>query len=757
MMRRALAVLMLLAGLFAAGCAGKTPGKVQQEIGMVVVKSISISDYRVEVQMSSEFSSSYSIEKMDDPYRAAVILPEVALGDMPGLIPSEKPGLSELRLTMMQTPVLITRIEFVLDEPRDLIPEKHGKMLVVRFRESGSAVEEQKDKPLPVATTVTEEGEEIIELLPATEISALELVSKEMETRLVVYGDGSMEPEIFTLPGRIVIDVPKVAMKAPVPSEIYPPIKDIRIGSYGDKVRLVLDMKHDGDFMAVTEDNKIVVSMPVMEQKAKAFGAGISVEEIMAGGPSADALEAEAPEEAVEAPEDVAAGPEEVAELPEEGLEATPEGMAKPGFAGYVGDPDTEYKRKYTGKTISLDFQDADVVPIFRFLAEIGGYNVVIHPSVAGKVTLKLTDVPWDHALEIILELTSNGKHLEGNILRIAPGDVFLKQKEAEARLKASEKKAADLQQVAVQLKHISAKEMSERLAEAKTIQSKEVGGQGIDRSTIRIDERTNTIIISDTPDGIKRIMEVEIPYWDTSDHGTMQVLIEAKIVTVSTQYTKNLGVRWGGSATNDNFSFISDNMTFDFSVNTPYSLAGPRATATGGVLSVGYAETVNLNFSLSALETVAKAKSLANPRVITIDKEPALISKGTAIPYATQAEGGGTTIQSQDATLSLNVTPEIQPNGIIKLDVSVTNDSPTVVPGADAPGISKQQIKTQALVKNGETLVLGGIFTNIEDESEIRVPVLSRIPIIGWLFKTRSVTKIPNELMIFITPRIVS
>ena len=150
------------------------------------------------------------------------------------------------------------------------------------------------------------------------------------------------------------------------------------------------------------------------------------------------------------------------------------------------------------------------------------------------------------------------------------------------------------------------------------------------------------------------------------------------------------------------------------------------------------------------------KAKSLANPRVITIDKMQAMITKGTAIPYATSAEGGGTTIETQDASLTLTVTPEIQPNGVIKLLVDVKNDSPTTIAGADAPGIDKQQVRTQALVKDGETLVLGGIFTNTEQETEVRVPVLSRIPVLGWLFKTRSVSKFPNELLIFITPRII-
>ncbi len=753
MIRRQVALIFLLMAVLAvAGCFGKSLGTVQQDLGMTVVDSVVVSDRRVEMQMDGEFSSSYSVRKSSDPYIAIVELPGVAVGDFAGSIPSDKEGISEVRLVMIQTPVLLTRVEIVFNEPLELIASKYDQTLVLDAVEKGAAFNEEAARPLPIASAMTDEGLEVIELLPATEITALGIVTTGTLTKLVIYGDGSMEPDIFTLPGRIVIDVPNVSMKAPMPSTLERPVRDIRYGSYDDKVRLVLDMEHDGDFLAITKDNTIELSVTVEQALSTMFGAGDSAEVPI----SAQVEMLEAPE-GQELAEDFAEAPE-VFDEAVEALDETggKEETVKGGIAGYLEDSDDVYGQMYTGKTISLDFQDADVVPIYRFLADIGGYNIVVHPSVSGRVTLKLTDVPWDHALDIILELTGNGKQLQGNILRIAPASVFVQQTEARAKLKASEIKAADLQQVAVPLKYIAAIDMKARIDERKSVQVKETGGQVADRGTIRVDERTNTIIVSDTADNIKWMMEEEVPYWDTPEHTTLQVLIEAKIVSVRTDYTHNLGIRWGGSATNDNFSFINDSMTMDFSVNTPTAGAGPGVAAAGGLLNIGYAETFNLNLSLSALETVQKAKSLANPRVITIDKMQATITKGTAIPYATSAEGGGTTIETQDAALTLTVTPEIQPNGIIKLVVDVTNDSPTTIPGADAPGIDKQQIKTQALVKNGETLVLGGIFTSIEEESEIRVPVLSRIPVLGWLFKTRSVSRIPNELLIFITPRII-
>ena len=768
MLRKVGIIVLLMAGLVVAGCFGKSPGAVQQELGMTVVQSVSVLDRRVEMQMNGEFSPTYSVRKSSDPYVAVVELPGVAVGDFAGSIPSDKAGITEVRLVMIQTPVLLTRVEIVFNEPLELIASKHGVTLVLDAVESGVAAREEVAKPLPIATTMTEEGLEVVELLPATEISALAISTTGTETKLLIYGDGSMEPDIFTLPGRIVIDVPNVDMKAPMPSTLEMPVRDIRFGSYDDKVRIVLDMAHDGDFLAITKDNTIELSVSVVKKRAIVFGEGSEFSEVSIGlqmetveAPEGEQMEAlEVPEGQladVEQAEDFAEAPEALDDDVEALEETDAEGIGKPdGIKEYVGDPLAAYNRKYTGKTISLDFQDADVIPIYRFLAEIGGYNIVVHPSVKGRVTLKLTDVPWDHALDIILELTSSGKQVEGNILRIAPASIFVQQTEAQAKLKASKKKAADLQQVAIPLKYIAAVDMKTRIDERKSVQSKESGGRVADRGTIRVDERTNTIIVSDTAENIRWMVKEEVPYWDTPEHTTLQVLIEAKIVSVRTDYTHNLGISWGGSASNDNFSFINDNMTMDFSVNTPVKPAGAGITAAGGLLNIGYAETINLNLSLNALETVKKAKSLANPRVITIDKMQAMITQGTAIPYATSAEGGGTTIETKDASLTLTVTPEIQPNGVIKLLVDVKNDSPTTIAGADAPGIDKQQVKTQALVKDGETLVLGGIFTNTEQETEVRVPVLSRIPVLGWLFKTRAVSRFPHELLIFITPRII-
>jgi type IV pilus assembly protein PilQ len=720
MIKRGITLILLMAAFLVAGCVSSGNVKKQKELGLTIIKGVEINDYSVVLHMKDEPSAAFTVLKPSDPYTVVLEMPDVGMGDVPEKIQSAKLGISELRLATVQTPIQLTRVEILMDAPLDVEPIKVGSSIVINLL--GPAKAEKRTEAAREAMVEADLS------MPATEITELLLERSNGEVKFTVYSNGMMEPDIFTLTGRIIIDIPGVTMHATPPERVFSPIKGVRVGPYPDKVRLVLDMEEDGDFAASTEDNTVVIIIPTDARYKVMSTSTVQISEdgtvTVVDAPGADA----------------------------KGLASMGEAPAAEGRDALVPDEttlaeDDEFETKYKGKPISLDFQDSDIIPIFRLIGEIAGYNTVIHPNVRGNITLKLIDVPWDQALAIVLEISGMDSDITGNIMRIAPPEVFIKQKESKQKVQEAVIRTEELVQVAIHLNHISAGEMQTRINEAKLLSP---------RGTMRIDERANTLILNDTADNIRKIRNEEVKYWDTPQHGTMQVLIEAKIVSVRTDYTHNFGIRWGGNATEQNFTWLNDRTNIDFSVNTPVGAAGPSAVAQGGLMSIGYAETIQVDLSIEALETVKKAKSLANPRVLTIDKQAAKISQGQAIPYAAAAEGGGTTITTTDATLSLDVTPEIRPNGIIMLDVKVTNDSPTVIPGAVAPGIDKQQIQTKALVKDGETLVLGGIFTTSEDESEVRVPVLSKIPIIGWLFKTRSYTKLPNELLIFITPQII-
>jgi type IV pilus assembly protein PilQ len=706
MIQRILYLCLSLSIAAVAGCAtaGKETSALPVESGVNTLADIRVVDNSVELKMDREFTSSYTVYKPADPYTVIVELPEVSKGSVSDRITAEG-VISEVNISEVQTPEHVLRLELSLESPADVEAQKQydGLLLVVEEEASGAAEEaEFEASEMPMAEEAAE---------PATEITTLTFSYSKGFLKFTLKGDGYMEPEVFALDDRIIIDVPGVEISAALPEKVISPVKAIRQGMYEDSARLVLEMEDRVEFVASTVGDSVVLSMPVEERQVVT---------------RTEEVEAEVEEWESGEPE----GESDVVPAVESGEEVPGELQAE--------------KTKYAGKRISLDFQNADVVPIFRFLGDIGGYNVVIHPGVKGTITLKLINVPWDQALDIILEISNLDKKIDENILWIASIDVFAKQKEEAARLKGVNEKAADLVQRAIHLQYVSAAELESRLKEAKSMSP---------RGTSRIDERTNTLILNDIEEKLQKIIEEEVPYWDTPEHGVMQVLIEAKIVQINSEYARNLGIRWGGSADNTTFN-QSDSYTVDWSVNTPVLPAGPNVAAPGGILSLGYAETLDISLSLEALETVSKVKQLSNPRILTIDKAAARIEQGTQIPFST-VSSDGTKTEFQDAVLSLDVTPEIQPNGILRLQVAATNDSPIQV--GNEVGINKQQINTQALVKDGQTLVLGGIYSNNETESETRVPILGKIPFFGWLFKTQSKTVSPSEILIFITPKIVS
>ncbi len=412
---------------------------------------------------------------------------------------------------------------------------------------------------------------------------------------------------------------------------------------------------------------------------------------------------------------------------------------------------------------ISLDFENAQIVPIFMLLGQVGGYNVVVHPSVAGTITLKLKDVPWKQALNILLKTFSLGKKIDGNVMTIAPLSQFEKWAREKEKMKETTQTSEELAQEVIKLNYAAASDVTDYINNAKLLSP---------RGNITTDKRMNTLIIKDIPSQIDKVKKLV----SIIDVAKPQVMIEAQIVEVSSNYTQNLGVRWGGSASFADAGSANP-QKFNFSVNTPVATAGPGVTggsnlgstssssssstmsgaspAGAGMFTLGTANSIALNLSIEALEQTEEAKTIANPKVLTIDNESATIMSGQSIPVQTTT-AAGTTTQFVNANLNLTVTPRITPNGYVMLQVNASNDNlGTLTPQGYA--IDKKNVTTQALVQNGQTLVLGGIFKNSTNTSTSGIPLLSKIPILGWLFKTRQING-PNrdELLILITPRIV-
>ena len=420
--------------------------------------------------------------------------------------------------------------------------------------------------------------------------------------------------------------------------------------------------------------------------------------------------------------------------------------------------------RQFTGHPISLDFQGVDLRAVLRTFAEITGLNLVIDPDVKGTVDVSLHEVPWDQALDIILRANQLDYTVEGTIVRIAPLDVL--RTEAESRRKLADEQAlsGELVTVTKTLNHAKARELAALLT--KTALTR--------RSQIEVDERTNTLIMSDLQPGLDRAMKLI----ETLDQPQLQVEIEARIVRTSKQFARELGIKWGL------FGQASPELGNTLPLSFPNQVTGssqvtrlPGAGAATGITSpdsptiAGAAlralnGALTLDASLSALERDNKVHVLLRPRVVTQNNVKAIITRGEEIPYVTLTAppaGGGVTIiqpipqvQFKTAALNLNVTPRISADGAVILEVDVDNGSRGTVQPNGNVSINTQRVQTTVLVKDQGTTVIGGIYETFEDRADDRTPGLHNVPFIGNLFKSRNSRQEEAELLIFITPRIL-
>lgn len=397
---------------------------------------------------------------------------------------------------------------------------------------------------------------------------------------------------------------------------------------------------------------------------------------------------------------------------------------------------------KYSGAKTSLVFDNADVRDILRLIAEISDLNIIASDDVKGSVTLRLIDVPWDQALELVLDITELGMLQEGNVVRVLPKEKIRAMREAELTAVRSQEK---LEPLSTDVITVSYADLGSVAGPTKEVLS--------ERGSITEDSRNKLLIITDVPSRIEKAKEL-IAILDTPER---QVMIEARIVQVNSNYSRDLGVNWffqdvtgdeqgiGGAGG----GFLVDPVDEDIG-----SLLATPGLSTQ--LHVGnLIDDVVLSFQISALESDGKGKVISTPRVTTLNGEKATISQGTSIPYQTSGSDGPKT-EFVNAELKLEVVPVINPDNTIILTLLATNDSPSLTAGASAPSIDTKKAATKVLVKDGETTVIGGIFIeNIQDTAD-GVPGLMNIPILGHLFKSSKKQTIKDELLIFITPRIM-
>jgi len=442
----------------------------------------------------------------------------------------------------------------------------------------------------------------------------------------------------------------------------------------------------------------------------------------------------------------------------------------------------TDDKRVYTGERLTLNFQDIETRAVLQLLADASGQNIVVSDSVQGSVTLRLQNVPWDQALDIVLRTKGLDKRKNDNVIIVAPTEELAAREKAELAARQDVQDLAPLRSEYLQVNYAKAADL------AALIKTQGEGGLLSKRGSVSVDERTNTLLLSDSADRLDDIRRLV----GTLDIPIRQVQIEARIVIVSDDFTRELGARAGFSG----FDFFSNNLgytsgsalandqamsdflerandtdptndgvpfVFSDDINTAprrYNVNLPVANPAGSIAYMLLGKDFLIDLELSAAQAEGRGEVISTPRVITANQREASIEQGVEIPYQESASSGATTISFKKAVLALKVTPQVTPDNRIILDLNVKKDSVGQVivggAGAQVPSIDTREITTQVLVNDGQTVVLGGILETERRETEKKVPYLGDVPVLGRLFKTTGRTNNKDELLIFVTPKIL-
>jgi len=433
-----------------------------------------------------------------------------------------------------------------------------------------------------------------------------------------------------------------------------------------------------------------------------------------------------------------------------------------------------EEKKEYTGERLTLNFQDIDVRSVLQLLADTSGQNIVVSDSVSGNLTLRLQNVPWDQALDIVLRAKGLDKRRQDNVIIVGPTEELANREKAEL---AARKEVQELSPVHSEFLQVNYAKVADL---AKLIKPTTGGKDSMlsPRGSLSIDERTNTLLVQDTAEKLTDIRRLVA----TLDVPIRQVLIEARIVVVSDTFERDLGAQLGISNINTagaNLISVSGTSAASDSI---VSTAATGATATNSLVSAPLTNRYQVNLppantngsfgvsllsgshlldlQLSAAENVGKSETISSPRVITANQKQATILQGTEIPYQESASSGATTTQFKNAVLSLKVTPLITPDNRVVMDIDVSDDTVgaqvTSATGGSVPSIDTREIVTQVLVNDGQTVVLGGILETTKEKNDTKVPWLGDIPVLGNLFKSTQNINNKTELLIFITPKIL-
>ncbi len=735
-----------------------------------------------------------------------VEMPETSWEQGAGRISDPDIGLERAELSAVEEfGKRVTRLTVWLAEPARLDLQRRFDGLELRFLGLAPAAEaappEQTEEPeqtpvvIPPVTVVQSPSREPEPALPpvsqaararaaagANLLEVVPVVSGD-GIRVELRADGALAGRSFSLdsPSRVVVDLPGVVNRVArgVYSVSSPLVDRVRVAQFRSSpepvTRIVVDLSSDaahhleavdgGAVLVVGEAGPAPTSVRVADASPPAPG----VIEMRRSNPSPQPAEAQAaavPASMFAVPSRNEPAKAEPAQAPAERVVAErnpwvadPSQLVESAVPAQVLDlpttPADTYattevetqEQQYTGEPITLTLKDADIADVLKTFAALTNLNIVLDPGVRGSVTVELHDVPWDQALDLILKINGLDYALENNVLRVATTNKLASEKRAAAALRKEQELARELKTVIKPVSYAKAQDVRAILVQDSTLLS--------ERGTVNIDQRTNTLILRDTVERVEGVLRLV----DFLDQPTPQVVIEGRIVETTRDFSYSLGVNWGFTGVKD--AAHGNETGLEFPSNITGTGRVGLETAGNGTLSLTFGDvlnTFNLDFLLAAAEAEGTVKIVSTPRVTTQNLQRAQIRSGLQIPVQTVANNT-VTVQYVDATLRLEVTPQITAEGTVLLDINIRKQEAAVgaaVEGGTNVPIFTRDAETSLLVRDGGTTVIAGIYQINDQEAENRVPGLWQIPILGHLFKNKDVFKRHDELLIFITPRIV-
>lgn len=692
--------------------------KITSEITGIEVREV---DGTTEIEIKSTTPLTYTMYT-SDPYRIVLEMQNTALKGLKKKV-FDKSGVMEIIPASIEGVPDAAKLEISLTDPVDVKPIQKGGSLLLTFDTPAKASEAEEEKAS--GAEETHASGKVIENIALSKSGGKLLIT--------ISGNAEMIAKVLNADNnKLVIDIPDFTTAIDAPRVFEPPVLGIRIGKHSDKTRLVFDLAGPSVYDISPSGTQLTIAFNIpgaAETPSAAEKAGVPVPVV------AENQEAQ-----------------EVKSLCDSG----------PG--------------QYSGEKINLDMQDADLIHIFRLIADVSGCNVVVSPQVSGKFSMRLIDVPWDQALDVILRNYGLDKMVEGNIIRIAKVEEIKKIIKEQEEIKKAREAGEETITETFELKYTSAEDVRlDLLGGEKSVKEDQLTKTS--RIEINYDEKrrvlsskgmaiadfySNRIVVTDIPSKMNDVRYL-IAAWDKPKG---QVQVEARVVEVSTNFTQEFGIQWGANirpSVDTQIGGLSTTGTGStgFSSGNPLLINLPAAAGlgSGGAIGFGYLGAGllrSLDLQLSAMEDTGNGKIISNPRIITVDNRKAKIVQGRSIPYSS-VSANGTETKFVDANLQLIVTPRILPSGKIEMSLEIKNDEADFGAAVNGqPSITTKQAETQVLIMDGDTLVIGGVFKTKISENENKLPGIGNVPVLGWLFKKERNEQKSEEVLIFITPSIV-